>query len=448
MLKKIPTQQVQLGMYLQSMEGSWLSHPFWKTKFVLREQADLDALLRSGVPAVWIDVSKGGDVGASGPESAAPAAPASTPTPTPAPAPAPTPASAAAAAAGPAPASVAAVATAPIVKAPAPAAAAAAPRPMPTARVGIDAEFERAAQVMNRSRQAVVALFSEARLGRAIDTEQCLPLVEEVTHSVARNPSALVSLARLKTKDDYTYMHSVAVCALMVSLARQLGLDDEQTREAGLAGLLHDIGKMMVPSDLLNKPGKLSDDEFDVVRTHPVAGYETLKQAGAVSALVMDVCLHHHEKMDGTGYPHKLAGEQISLMARMGAVCDVYDAITSNRPYKMAWDPAGSIQRMAQWTGQFDPVVFQAFVKGVGIYPVGSLVKLQSGRLAVVTDLGVSSLVTPVVKVFYSTKSKLPITVQLLDLSRPNCGDKIVGRESPQDWGFNHLEELWRQPTG
>ncbi|MCV2422738.1 HD-GYP domain-containing protein [Paucibacter sp. DJ2R-2] len=414
MLKKIPIQQVQLGMYLQSMEGSWLSHPFWKTKFVLREAADLEALLTSGVPAVWIDISKGADVQtAPAPDSLvqdlmdepqpAPPPPASTP-------------------------------------APAPAAALARPE-----RVSLGSEMGRAVQTINRSRQAVTALFGEARMGKAVDAEMCMPLVEEVAESVSRNPSALISLARLKTKDDYTYMHSVAVCALMVSLSRQLGLDDTQTREAGMAGLLHDIGKMMMPLDVLNKPGQLTEAEFDIMRSHPMRGYMMLKEGGAVPESALDVCLHHHEKMDGSGYPQGLKGEEISLLARMGAVCDVYDAITSTRPYKAAWDPAGSIQRMAQWTGQFDPVVFKAFVKSVGIYPVGSLVRLDSGRLAVVIDLNPQNLAAPHVRVFYSTKSKLPIPVQQLDLSNPAVGDRVVGRESPQDWGFTHLDDIWRK---
>jgi len=406
MLKKIPTDQVQLGMYIQSLEGSWLSHPFWKTKFVLREQADLDALRSSGVPAVSIDVTMGLDV------SAAPAPAPSTSLPA-------TPA--------------------------APRPAVAAPVVAP-ARVSLQGEIERATQLVNRSRQAVVNLFGEVRLGKAVNSEQCLPLVEEVTNSVARNPSALISLARLKTRDDYTYMHSVAVCALMVTLARQLGWDDQQTREAGLAGLLHDIGKMMVPNEVLNKPGQLTDAEFAVMRTHPVRGYQALKEGGAVPPAALDVCLHHHEKMDGSGYPQKLKGEEISVIARMGAVCDVYDAITSTRPYKNAWDPAGSIQRMSQWSGHFDTTVFQSFVKGIGIYPVGTLVKLQSGRLAVVVDQNTGSLVAPMVRIFYSTKSKLPIPVQLMDLSAAGVTDRIVGRESAQDWGFTQLDDLWRKP--
>lgn len=420
MLKRIPTQQVRLGMFLQSMEGSWLSHPFWKTKFVLREQSEVDALLKSGVVAVWIDDEKGLDVLDAEPlvmPSAPDAPPPQEPRPVAAPVPEPMPA-------------------------PAPVA------PAPGARASLHDEMGRAAQIVNRSRAAVINLFGEARLGKAIDAEQCLPLVEEVANSVTRNPSALISLARLKTKDDYTYMHSVAVCALMVSLSRHMGLGPAQMREAGLAGLLHDVGKMAMPIDVLNKPGQLTDEEFAVMRSHPVRGYEMLLEGEAVPPAALDVCLHHHEKMDGSGYPKKLKGDQISLLSRMGAVCDVYDAITSTRPYKNAWDPAGSIQRMAQWTGHFDPTVFQAFVKSVGIYPVGTLVKLHSGRLAVVIEQSPTKLTNPLVRVFFSTKSGMPIPTELLNLDLPSSSDRIVSRENPADWGFKHLDELWMKAPG
>lgn len=278
-------------------------------------------------------------------------------------------------------------------------------------------------------------------MGKALDAANALPLVEEITASVSRNPGALINLARLKTKDDYTYMHSIAVCALMVALAHEMHLSDDEVRQAGLAGLLHDVGKMMIPLDVLNKPGKLTDEEFSVVKNHPVAGYEMLLEGTGVGEVTLDVCLHHHEKMDGSGYPHRLAGEQISPFAKMGAVCDVYDAITSNRPYKAGWSPVESLQKMAEWSkGHFDPLIFQAFVKSVGIYPTGSLVRLESNRLAVVVDQSEKSLLMPIVKVFFSIKSNMRIVPELLNLSKVQ--DKVVGHESPAQWKINYLDEL------
>jgi HD-GYP domain-containing protein (c-di-GMP phosphodiesterase class II) len=254
-----------------------------------------------------------------------------------------------------------------------------------------------------------------------------------------------VSLARLKTADEYSYMHSVAVCALMVSLGRTLGLDEAQCREAGLAGLLHDMGKALMPIEVLNKPGKLTDEEFAIMRSHPERGHELLVEGGGAGAMALDVCLHHHERPDGRGYPHGLQGDALSLHARMGTVCDVYDAITSNRPYKAGWDPGESVARMATWKGQFDGPVFAAFVRSVGIYPVGSLVRLASGRLAVVVDQHADALTTPIVKVLFSTQSKQPIAVETIDLARSH--DRIVCRESRSAWNLPNIEQVWAGDT-
>jgi HD-GYP domain-containing protein (c-di-GMP phosphodiesterase class II) len=314
--------------------------------------------------------------------------------------------------------------------------------------LSLQEEISRARRILGESRMAMNSMFQSARLGKAVNAEHCLPLVNEITQSVGRNPGAIVSLARLKTSDDYTYMHSVAVCALMVSLAKQLGMKEDDTREAGMAGLVHDLGKAMMPLAVLNKPGKLTDGEYTIMKSHPEEGHRMLVEGQGVGPVPLDVCLHHHEKMNGKGYPHGLRGEQISLFARMGAVCDVYDAITSNRPYKAGWDPADSIQQMASWAkeGHFDEAVFQAFVKSIGIFPTGSLVKLKSGRLGVVIEQNPQSLLTPLVRVFFSTKANEPIPQTLLDLGTPGVTDQIVSRESAATWGFKSLDQLWADP--
>jgi HD-GYP domain-containing protein (c-di-GMP phosphodiesterase class II) len=237
----------------------------------------------------------------------------------------------------------------------------------------------------------------------------------------------------------------VAVCALMVALARQQGMSEEGCREAGLAGLMHDIGKAVMPLDVLNKPGRLNDDEYRVIQTHPERGHQLIAEGGGAPA-TLDVVLHHHEKFDGSGYPHRLKAEQISVLARMGAICDVYDAITSNRPYKAGWDPAESIARMASWKGHFDERLLAAFVQNLGIYPTGSRVRLESGRLAVVTEQNPHQLTAPIVKVFYSTKSRMRVTPQQLDLAAKSCHDRIVARDGGEHGSFTHLDELWADP--
>jgi putative nucleotidyltransferase with HDIG domain len=292
-------------------------------------------------------------------------------------------------------------------------------------------------------------MFEEARMGKSVDVGGARQLVEEISDSVARNPGALISLARLKTVDDYTYLHSVAVCAMMVALAKQLRMSEADIRLAGLAGLMHDLGKAVMPMAVLNKPGKLTEAEFTIIKSHPVEGHKLLLTGDQVDDVVLDVCLHHHEKMDGSGYPRGLSGNDISIFAKMGAVCDVYDAITSNRPYKTGWDPAESLRKMAEWAnGHFDPVVFQAFVKTMGIYPVGSLVRLTSGRIGVVIEQTERSLTTPRIKVFFSTKSNMRIAPHVVDLSHPNCNEKIQGREDPAVWRFPDLNELWSEVVG
>ena len=404
MLKKIRVDDLRLGMHIHEFCGSWMEHPFWRENFILSNADDARRIAESGISEVWIDVSKGVDVLSSAPATSVEASEG-------------------------------------VVSE---ALTAAAEREPPPPQVPMAAEVQRAARICARSHDAVVSMFHEARMGKAIDADAAGEMVDEISSSVMRNPGALISLARLKDADNYTYMHSVAVCALMVALSHQLGLDESETRTAGMAGLLHDLGKALTPNEILNKPGKLTDEEFVVMKQHPVEGHSLLAEAQAVGDVILDVCLHHHEKMDGTGYPDRRSGEEISIFARMGAVCDVYDAITSNRPYKSGWDPAESIRKMAEWSkGHFDEHVFQAFVRSIGIYPIGSFVRLESGRLGVVTEQTTKSLLTPMVKVFFSTRSQTHIVPEIVDLGRPGTADRIVSREDPEKWGIKDVDRYW-----
>lgn len=392
MLKRIGVSQACLGMYVHKLEGAWIEHGFWKSHFLLEHAEDLQRLQASPVQEVWIDTFKGCD-----------AAP------------------------------VVAVISKPAPVAEKP--------PEVLTRHEMKTEVARAVKLCRVAKRAVITMFGELRMGKAIEPLQVVPLVDNISQSLLRHPHAFISLVRLKTADEYTYMHSVAVCGLMIALARQLGLSPALIQEAGLAGLFHDVGKMAVPEAILSKPGALTEPEFASVREHPVWGTQMLRNCPQISALVLDVCLHHHEKCDGSGYPHGLVQHQISLFAQMAAVCDVYDAITSERPYKHGWAPAEAIQKMAEWKGHFDERVFQAFVRCVGIYPVGTLVRLESGRIGVVIEQTPTSLLTPMVKVFFSARSGLPITQVVVNLAKQP--DKIVGRESAEEWGFKHVEELW-----
>ncbi|CAH1906200.1 Cyclic di-GMP phosphodiesterase [Candidatus Nitrotoga sp. HW29] len=397
MLKKIKVDDVRLGMYLQEVCGSWMDHPFWKGSFKLTEDKDLNTLKNCGVDEVWIDTSKGLDVDAG----------------------------------------VAALSQAEgELKVESELKKIEQTSQKTGVPVSLQVELIAAKKIHTKTKEAVVSMFSDVRMGNALQLDDALSLVDEINQSIARNSSALVSLSRLKNVDDYTYLHSVAVCVLMMALGRQLGLEGEVLKQAGLAGLMHDLGKVFIPHEVLNKPGKLTEEEFNIVKMHPLKGWEFLKKSSEVSDLTLDVCRHHHERVDGKGYPDKLSGEALTLFARMGAICDVYDAITSNRCYKKGWEPAESIRKMAEWKdGHFDEAIFHAFVKTVGIYPTGTLLKLKSGRLGVVTDQSQNSLTKPLVKVFFSTRSNAPILPETIDLSK--SPDSIANIENPLQWGFD-----------
>ncbi|WP_263264731.1 HD-GYP domain-containing protein [Pseudomonas sp. RIT-PI-S] len=380
MIRKISLADLTVGMFIHEGAGDGITQSLWKVGFKVQHPVDLERIRAAGVAEVFIDTCKGLDVAQSEPIAEMPPG-------------------------------------------------------------GLQEEVDRALAVCARAKRAVVSMFNDARLGHAVNCEASMAVVEDIAASVMRHPHALISLARLKTADEYTYMHSVAVCGLMVALARQMGQPDALVREAGTAGLLHDIGKMAIPNDVLNKPGRLTDDEFALVRTHPLSGLEILQRSGFLSVAAIDVCMHHHEKVDGTGYPYGLAGDEISPMARMAAICDVYDAVTSPRPYKKPWGPAHSLKEMASWKGHFDRHLFQGFVRTVGIYPVGALVRLDSDRLAIVVDQNEGALLTPKVRLLLDCKRRQLLSPACIDLATGE--DRIVRIEMAEAWGLPDLDQAW-----
>ncbi|PZQ58894.1 MAG: hypothetical protein DI544_12855 [Sphingomonas taxi] len=395
MLVTIKTKDARIGMFVHAVEGGWLASPFWRAQLVLTKASEINKLLAAGINEIVIDTTKG--VG--------PALPVVEVAEVPAPA----------AMIEPAADSLPATEL---------------QRPRRRAMT----ELDRARGTVERCKSAVMAMFGEVRLGHAVDTSAMTPLVEEIAQSVTRDASAMLNVTRLKTKDEYTYLHSVAVAALLVHFARHLKLPEEEVLDLCMAGLLHDIGKMAVPNALLAKPGKLDPPEMAVLRHHPEKGHALLRAGRDVSEVVLDVCLHHHERVDGRGYPFGLTGEQLSMAARMGAICDVYDAVTSLRPYKRPWSPSDALSRMQSWTGHFDQELLARFIDSIGIHPVGGLVRLRSSRLALVIEGNDADPTAPRVRVFYDIPMRRFIPQDDLWAKGGADGDPIHRSERGSHW--------------
>lgn len=395
MLRRIARDQVELGMYVHGFAGSWLNHPFWFPRFHVTDHKQLLRIHTSAVDGIIIDDARVLPL-------AAPDTPIGS--------------------------STAQIAGAPgHLRRPG-----VRPRQRPCS---FAEERGRAAALVKSSAREIQRLFGAARHGEQVSLAAFTPLVVEVLASISRNPDALIAITRLRQQDEYTYVHSLAVSALMASLAKNLGMSEADILDYGLAGLVHDIGKMAVPEAILRKAGPLSDEEFTLVRTHPEEGYRLLVRNAEIAPVILDVCRHHHERLDGSGYPFGLKGDQISRAARIAAICDVYDALTSNRSYKDAWGPSAAIARMHNWSEHFDRDLLFAFMKTIGVYPVGLLVYLRSNRLAVVMPTGRRSS-RPRVRVFYCARQRAPLPLEDVFPEQELGQDQIVREEYALDWGF------------
>ncbi len=395
-IKKIPVDRLRPGMYVSDVNCSWLDHPFATKHFPIKDEKRIQEIRALGIHEVYIDTVKGLDVADAQTQAEARQEIGER---------------------------MAAIAEEPRKE---------------KHRTELAVEIQRARQLHGEANRVVKGMLYDIRLGKQIEMELVEPLVEKMVDSIFRNQDALLPLARLKEHDDYTFQHSVSVCALLVSFARSMGLDRATIKEIAIGGLLHDVGKAKVPDEILNKPAKLTDAEFAKMKSHVVQSILILRNTPGISQIALDVAGQHHERYDGSGYPNKLKGDDISLYGRMGAIVDVYDAITSDRVYHKGMAPTAALGRLLEWSKyHFDPALARAYVKCVGIYPTGSLVRLESGRLAVVREQHPDKMMSPKVTLIYHAGHKRYLPPEELDLARCGGRERIVGHEEYEDWGID-----------
>ncbi len=390
MIKLIPVEKLQPGMFIHDLNCGWMEHNFVRNRFAVDDSATVEKVLALGTHEIYIDTGRGLDViDAPTLEEAAHKVDEQ----------------------------IEAIATS---------------AAMPIEPVSLADEVHRAKTLHREANVIVRNMMGDIRLGKQIELEKIEPLVSQIVDSIFRQQDALLPLSLLKNHDEYTFQHSVSVCTLMTSFARALELPREIIHEIAIGALLHDVGKAKVPDEILNKPAKLTDAEFDKMKSHVVQSKLILMGTPGISDIALDVAAQHHERFDGTGYPNKLKGEQISLYGQMGAIVDVYDALTSNRCYHKGRPPTEALRKLLEWSKfHFKPELVQAFIRTIGIYPSGSLVRLESGRLAVVQEQHTDKLMQPSVKVMFHTKGHY-LTPELVDLRHSQ--DRIVAHESFEDW--------------
>jgi HD-GYP domain-containing protein (c-di-GMP phosphodiesterase class II) len=394
MLQRIPPSEVQPGMFITAFGGRWFDHPFWKRRFKVESATVLERIRACNVPWVEIDPSRG--TAATKDQEAANENDANV--------------------------------------------------HHPKRRKGrmrgayrpiLTSPAQRSARAtVSRTGAKIRGVFNQMELGWRADTGVIEEVFDDIAREIEHNADALLTVVGLKTKDDYTYLHSVAVCALMVCTARHRNMSPEEVRDLGMAGLLHDIGKIRIADAILKKPGKLTNEEYQSAQCHSQFGFELLKDVPDIPELALDVCLHHHEKLDGTGYPFGLAGDEISYAARLGAVCDVFDALTSNRAYKKPWSRHKALSAMWSWEGHFDREILAELMQVLHVYPGGLLVALSNGMLAMTCEAEGQYETVKAIE-FYSAKDSQWSCPRQVTIARHDPALAVKAIEDPAQWGFD-----------
>lgn len=395
MIKKIKTEELKVGMYVHDFNCGWLRHPFLTNSAKIRDDKAIEKIIDAGIRELYIDTDKGLDVADAPTEK-----------------------------------EVNQEIQAELRKI-------SKPKQIDTRRVSVQEELVRAKEIKKEAKKTVQKIMEDIRLGRQLELEKAEHVVGKMVNSIFRNKDALASLGRIKKTDEYTFFHSVGVSVLMISFGKHLGLDPELIKTIGTGALLHDIGKMKVPIEILNKPGRLTGDEFAKIKEHVEHGRRILKEYPGIDEVSVLVAAQHHERFDGSGYPRGLKGDEISKFGQMAAIADVYDAITSDRCYHKGMLPTEALKKIFEWGEfHFNRELVHQFIRCMGIYPVGTLVSLESGLLGIILDRGEKSLLHPTVRIVYDMKKGRYVTPYDVDLAQPlnGGGDRVKSYESPARW--------------
>lgn len=290
--------------------------------------------------------------------------------------------------------------------------------------VPLEDEHRRVIGTFRQARNLTKTLLDDIRLGGAINTEQARHTVHECVHSVIRHPDALLWMSKMRDENEYTAEHCLNVCILAIAFGRQLGMSEQELENLGMCGLLHDVGKMKIPPEILDKPGALTPAEMRVMMGHTVHGRNLLLSSRGIYTGAIDVALSHHERIDGTGYPRQLAGNSISRFSKIIAIVDAYDAMTADRCYQSARTSTEAIKIIYKDRGtHFDEQLALKFLQTVGLYPAGSIVELYSGEVGMVIEANPRYRHLPRI-ILLRDKDKQPLAKEtLLDLSLIESGE-------------------------
>ncbi len=281
----------------------------------------------------------------------------------------------------------------------------------------VEEELQQAVEIERTARETIYSILDDARLGRSVDTPRAKKVVGQMTESIIRNPDALVWLTHLKKKHEYTALHSLRVCVLALTLGRHLGYGPEKLNILGIGALLHDIGKLQVPLEILDKPEALTREEFEIMKLHVPNGLKILENAEGIPPAALEVVGRHHERYNGNGYAFGLSSDDIGEFGLVSAIVDTYDAITSDRSYHLSLSAADALKIIYEGRQKaYHPWLTEQFIQCMGIFPIGSIVELSTGSIGVVITANRTRRLRPRVALILTPEKKPYTPASILDL--------------------------------